>query len=336
MSSVYSDGSYLTLQGYALLAKCIALGQPLKFIKATAGDGFVPPGTAPDAMLDLNHYVTDAVIAAKKDLGGGEYQVDIQISTTATEDGFNCSEIMLWAENPDDVGGTPIGYTYFSLQQHPEWIRPNAGSVGKFFEVSLVTIVSGAPVVDVSIDSSAVVTVEMLDSILAGISGAILKEISIPTAAWTRDADGTTYPFYADVTVAESKAGHFPAAALHAGSLDSAAAAGMAPVMQAMSGKVRFWAKETPGSALEASLALLSGGTDSVGQGYGLVNVGTALQVNVPGGVAGIGSDGKIPEELIPDVGGGFIEMTSSISVSQRKPRFAYGLIVDDFSKRGG
>lgn len=273
MSSVYSDGSYLTLQGYALLAKCIALGQPLKFIKATAGDGFVPAGTAPDAMTELNHYVTDAIIADKKDLGGGEYQVDIQISTTATEDGFNCSEIMLWAENPDDVGGTPIGYTYFSLQQHPEWIRPNAGSVGKFFTVSLVTIVSGAPIVDATIDASATVTVEMLNNALAGVSGAILSEITIPAEAWTQDTGGgDIYPYYADVAVEEAKASYFPAAAIHKESLETAAAAGMAPVLQVLEGKVRFWSKEPSQSALYISLALLSGNQGSTGQGYGMVN----------------------------------------------------------------
>ena len=178
MSTVYSDGSYLTQQGYALLAKCIAEEKPLKFVKVTAGNGSIPSTSTPETMIDLNSYVTDGLIAAKQDLGGGEFQVDIQISTTSTEDGFNCSEIMLWAENPDDVGGTPIGYTYFSLQQHPEWIRPNAGSVGKFFTVSLVTIVSGAPVVDATINPSALVTAEMLEQAMAGVSGAIL-EISI-------------------------------------------------------------------------------------------------------------------------------------------------------------
>lgn len=188
MSSVYSDGSYLTLQGYALLAKCIALSQPLKFVKATAGDGSIPADTAPDAMTDLNHYVTDAVISAKKDLGGGEYQIDIQISTAATENGFNCSEIMLWAENPDDVEGTPIPYTYCSLQQHPEWIRPNAGSVGKFFEVSLVTIVSGAPVVEVVVSPNAQVTIEMLQNALSTMGGGFVEmTYNIPAVSRKKD-----------------------------------------------------------------------------------------------------------------------------------------------------
>ena len=289
MSSVYSDGSYLTLQGYALLAKCIALGQPLKFIKATAGDGFVPAGTAPDAMTELNHYVTDAIIADKKDLGGGEYQVDIQISTTATEDGFNCSEIMLWAENPDDVGGTPIGYTYFSLQQHPEWIRPNAGSVGKFFTVSLVTIVSGAPIVDATINASATVTVEMLNNALAGVSGAVLSEITIPAEAWTQDTGGGgIYPYYADVAVEEAQASYFPVAAIHKESLETAAAAGMASVLQVLEGKVRFWSKEPSQSTLYITLALLSGSQGSTGQGYGMVNT-----------TADIGEKDPIPADMV-------------------------------------
>ena len=319
MSTVYSDGSYLTQQGYALLAKCIAEGKPLKFVKVTAGNGSIPSTSTPETMIDLNSYVTDGLIAAKQDLGGGEFQVDIQISTTSTEDGFNCSEIMLWAENPDDVGGTPIGYTYFSLQQHPEWIRPNAGSVGKFFTVSLVTIVSGAPVVDATINPSALVTAEMLEQAMAGVSGAILEEITIPAISWTTDeteleADsGSTeplYPYYADVTVTGALATHFPIAALHSDSVGTAYEARVSPTIQALSGKVRFWAKTPAKMDLSATLALVSGSEDSQGDGHGVVNASGPAQENVAGAVLTLSPDGKIPQQFLP--GMGFVEMIDS------------------------
>lgn len=66
--------------------------------------------------------------------------------------------------------------------------------------------------------------------------------------------------------------------------------------------------------------------------GIGSVNTGYPVKVNTPGGVVGIGNDGKIPEELIPDVGGGFVEMTTSIPVSARKLQRLYAHIIDDFS----
>ena len=204
---------------------------------------------------------------------------------------------------------------------------------------------------------------QMLESMVQQTAGADILDITIPAESWTLDESlapdlempGTMpiYPYYADVTVAEAQAGYFPAAALHTESLKAAAAAGMAPVLQALEGKVRFWAKEAPGSALTASLALLSGGKDSAGQGFGVVNVGTALQINVPGGVAGVGEDGKIsvsvlpvntpegvaglgadgkvPASLLPETGGGFVQMTEEIPVEQRKPNTMYSLIEVDF-----
>ena len=44
--------------------------------------------------------------------------------------------------------------------------------------------------------------------------------------------------------------------------------------------------------------------------GFGSVNTGYPVKINEPGGVAGIGSDGKIPAQLIPEMGGGFVQMT--------------------------
>lgn len=340
MSTVYSDGSYVTQQGYALLAKCSAEAKPLKFVKVTAGNGIIPSTSTPDTMIDLNSYVTDGIIASKKDLGGGEYQVDVQISTTSTEDGFNCSEIMLWAENPDDVGGTPIGYTYFSLQQHPEWIRPNAGSVGKFFTVSLITIVSGAPVVDATINPSALVTAEMLEQAMAGVSGAILAEITIPTTAWTVDETSLTddssdteplHPYYADVTVTGALATHFPIAALHTDSVEAAYEARMAPTMQALAGEVRFWAKAPAKMDLSATLALVSGSEDSQGDGYGVVNASGPVQENVAGAVVTLSPDSKIPSQFLP--GMGFVEMTGSETpVEDRTENTLYALRIWDLT----
>ena len=61
----------------------------------------------------------------------------------------------------------------------------------------------------------------------------------------------------------------------------------------------------------------------AAGQGFGVVNVGTALQINVPGGVAGLGADGKVPASLLP--GMGFIEMIDGdIPAEQRMENTIY------------
>lgn len=69
--------------------------------------------------------------------------------------------------------------------------------------------------------------------------------------------------------------------------------------------------------------------------GYGSINVGYPVEINQPGGVAGIGSDGKIPAQLIPEMGGGFVQMTEEIPVEQRKKDTLYSLIEVDFGKGG-
>lgn len=65
--------------------------------------------------------------------------------------------------------------------------------------------------------------------------------------------------------------------------------------------------------------------------GFGSVNTGYPVKINQPGGVAGIGSDGKIPAQLIPEMGGGFVQMTEEIPVEQRKKDTLYSLIEVDF-----
>lgn len=65
--------------------------------------------------------------------------------------------------------------------------------------------------------------------------------------------------------------------------------------------------------------------------GFGSVNTDYPVKINEPGGVAGIGSDGKIPAQLIPEMGGGFVQMTEEIPVDQRKKDTLYSLIEVDF-----
>lgn len=69
--------------------------------------------------------------------------------------------------------------------------------------------------------------------------------------------------------------------------------------------------------------------------GFGSVNTGYPVKINEPGGVAGIGADGKIPASLLPETGGGFVQMTENIPVAQRKKDTLYSLIEVDFGKGG-
>lgn len=65
--------------------------------------------------------------------------------------------------------------------------------------------------------------------------------------------------------------------------------------------------------------------------GYGSINIGYPVPINAPGGVAGIGSDGKIPSSVIPGPNGGFVQMTEEIPVENRQANTMYSLIEVDF-----
>lgn len=325
-----------TNAGRGLLASLLA-GQTLTITRAMVGSGKPDSLEAMAALTDLVAPVARATSTTPIRTGDAvsltvEYRSDLD---GGLQEGFSINEYGLFAKTADSAETLIF---YGCLGDHPQWVYPYSPGVAPDVRDFPVKIqISSEVEVQINYHADAFITAEeaadLLESMVQDLSAAEVLEITIPTENWTLDESLApdletpgampVYPYYADVAVELAKAGHFPAAALHKDSLDAAAAAGMAPVVQALEGKVRFWAKEAPGSALAASLALLSGGKDSAGQGFGVVNVGTALQINVPGGVAGIGADGKIPASLLP--GMGFIEMIDGdIPAEQRMENTIY------------
>lgn len=333
-----------TNAGRGLIASLLA-GQTLTITRAMVGSGKPDSLEAMAGLTDLVAPVARATSTTPVRTGDAvsltvEYRSDMN---GGLQEGFSINEYGLFAKTADSAETLIF---YGCLGDHPQWVYPYTPGVAPDVRDYPVTIqISSEVNVQIDYHADAFITAEeaqaLLESMVQQTAGADILNITIPAESWTLDESlapdlempGTMpiYPYYADVTVEESRAGYFPAAALHTESLEAAAAAGMAPVVQALEGKVRFWAKEAPGTSLDASLALLSGGKDSAGQGFGVVNVGTALQINVPGGVAGVGEDGKILESLIPEMGGGFVQMTENIPVAQRKKDTLYSLIEVDF-----
>lgn len=316
-----------TNAGRGLIASLLA-GQTLTITRAMVGSGKPDSLEAMAGLTDLVAPVAQATSTTPVRTGDAvsltvEYRSDMN---GGLQEGFSINEYGLFAKTADSAETLIF---YGCLGDHPQWVYPYSPGVAPDVRDYPVTIqISSEVEVQIDYHADAFITAEEAAALLESMveqatAGSKLVEITIPAESWAQDTGGAAYPWYADVTVPESQASYFPAAALHTESLEAAAAAGMAPVVQALEGKVRFWAKEAPGSALAASLALLSGGKDSAGQGFGVVNVGTALQINVPGGVAGLGADGKIPASLLP--GMGFIEMIDGdIPAEQRMENTIY------------
>lgn len=155
----FNDGSYLTEKGNALIGKLLASEGTLKFTKVTAGDGSIPSGKSPEGMTELGNYVTDGLIASVSSSATGEASVVVQISSIDLAHGFSCTELGLWAEDPDEGD---ILYAYLYLQQHPEWIRADADAVNKLATFTIVTIVKNVALVTAAINPEAFATMDDL------------------------------------------------------------------------------------------------------------------------------------------------------------------------------
>jgi len=151
---MHSDGSYLTHKGTALIAKLLASRGELRFTRATVGSGTVPEGMTPEEMTGLNHHDMDGMIVAIDNPNNGEAAVVVQAFSEGFPYGFFATEVALWAIDPDEG---EILYTYLSIAEHPEWIRPWGDSVLKLATFTLITIVSGVPLVSAVIDPRAFV-----------------------------------------------------------------------------------------------------------------------------------------------------------------------------------
>ncbi len=152
MAENYADGSYLTQKGTALIAKLLASKDQLTFTRAAVGTGTVPEGMSPEMMTDLNQYKMDGMIAAIENPSTGEASVVVQVLNTTLQQGFNGTELGLWATDPDEGD---ILYTYLVLANHPEWIRPYGDPVNKLASFSLITVVDSVELVSAVIDPDA-------------------------------------------------------------------------------------------------------------------------------------------------------------------------------------
>ena len=210
--SEYQDGSYITKQGTALIAKVLASdGQTgLHFTKATVGKGQLPSDTAPGDMTALADEVMEGRIASLENNNNGEVSIVVQVASAQTA--FVLTEIGLWAEDPD-LG--EILYTYVVLKESPEVIRAAEAAVNKLAVFTIVTIVDSVAHVSVEINQDSFVSKDEVENIvntilvdyvpnphtheiseitgleaeLAKMATTAMYVIEIPTEGWTDETD---------------------------------------------------------------------------------------------------------------------------------------------------
>ena len=305
--SKFEDGSYGSLTGVALIGKVLAGRCTMKYTRAAVGNGTIPDEMTPKTMTGPAGYVMDAIIAAVTNPIDGECQVTVQIKSDKVEKGFYATNIVLFAEDPDE-GEVP--YTYLSLENEPEWIRPASSIVGKLATFDLIAAVGDVDTVTAVIDPEAIVTagdvqamfeehntdpdahggnlasIEKVNELVAahnadpnahgGIGSAKTAEITILESAWTQSEDGSGY--VTDVAVEGAQEGLYPSVTLHNSALPVAFAAGVYPTVQALEGVLRFWAVQKPTADMAATIALFFHSGAS-GGGSGSVPVATSSTI---------------------------------------------------------
>lgn len=151
----FEDGCYSCDAGRALLAKVLAGKCTMKYTKAKIGSGTIQEEQDPRTMTEVAGYVMDGQLSGVTTPVDGECQVTVQINSNNVSEGFYCTGIMLYAQDPDD-GDVP--YTYLVLESGPEWIRPKGADVGKLVSFDIIVAVGKVDQVTAVIDPDSIVT----------------------------------------------------------------------------------------------------------------------------------------------------------------------------------
>lgn len=159
----FQDGNYGTAAGVTLIAKVLAGRCTLKYTRAAVGKGAIPDGSTPKTMTGPADYVMDVPISGVTNPVDGECQVSVQVSSANVQTGFYCTNVVLYAQDPD-VGEVP--FTYLVLENEPEWIHPASSSVGKVTAIDLISAVGDVDRVEATIDESTIATIKVATELI--------------------------------------------------------------------------------------------------------------------------------------------------------------------------
>lgn len=305
--SKFEDGSYGSLTGVSLIGKVLAGRCSMKYTRAAAGSGQIPEGMTPKTMTGPAGYVMDAMIAAVTNPVDGECQVTVQIKSDNVETGFYLTNIVLFAEDPDE-GEVP--FTYLSLENEPEWIRPASSIVGKLATFDLIAAVGDVDAVTAIIDPDSIVTRAVVEQLIAGAT--VKREITIPATGWDVGAEeGAEGSFYLDIPQGDVTEEMVPSVSVFPADMETAKACGLCTAARTMEGKIRLYAEKAPTAEMQACLLLLNasngaagGGGSTGGDGYVLPAATTTRLGGVKiGDGVNVAEDGTISadEEAIID-----------------------------------
>ncbi len=262
--SKFEDGSYGSLTGVALMGKIMAGRCKMKYTRAAVGKGSIPEGKTPKTMTEPADYVMEARIVSVSNPVDGECQVTVQINSSDVEKGFYVTCIVLFAEDPDEG---EVAYTYLSLENEPEWIRPASSIVGKVATFDIIAAVGDIDTVTAVIDSDSIATKGIVEKMIA--QSTLQRDIVIPTTGWTAVTAGGGGGVKIEMTQEDVTEQMIPIVSIAHGDMSTAIDCGMSSVAETIEKGLRLYAEKAPDKEIHASLLLLrayggaAGGTTS-------------------------------------------------------------------------
>lgn len=277
--SKFEDGSYGSLTGVALIAKVLAGRAKMRYTRAAVGNGAIPDGMTPKTMTSPAGYVMDAKIASVTNPIDGECQVTVQIQSDNVESGFYATCIVLFAEDPD-VGEVP--YTYLSLENEPEWIRPKSSIVGKLATFDLIAAVGDVDTVSAVIDPDSIATYAAVRELIA--KATVIMEITIPKDGWTDNTEGGS-GLQLDIPIKDVAETMQPSLTIPPAYLGAAENCGFSTASRTLDGALRVYAQAAPAEEMTATLTLLCATSGKAGGGVVSGEGGSAVPAGIGKGL---------------------------------------------------
>ena len=266
--SKFEDGSYGSLTGVTLLGKIMAGRCKMKYTRAAVGKGNIPEGKTPKTMTEPADYVMEARIVSVSNPVDGECQVTVQINSSDVEKGFYVTCIVLFAEDPDKG---EVAYTYLSLENEPEWIRPSSSIVGKVATFDIIAAVGDVDTVTAVIDSDSIATKGIVEKMIA--QSTLQRDIVIPTTGWIAVTAGDGGGVKIEITQEDMTEQMIPMVSIVYSDMDTAMECGMSTVAETITKGLRLYAEKAPSKEIHASLLLLRASSGTAGGSTGSMDI---------------------------------------------------------------
>lgn len=269
-------GGTVTVAGRNLITSLMT-GKTIEFTRIEVGSGSMPEGVEPIDMVTLVSPVAEGVSSVPTVENGVlsmvvEYRNDLN---GGLQTGFWLREFGVFAKTED---AEEILLYYATLGDSPQPVnayKDNRIDIRRYpisiaLELDADIQITYNPGAFITSAEAEELIRTMVNSAVSGVSGVIIKDITIPHTGWVEqagdlDEQDDDYGYCLDVPVEEATEEQFPSVALHKAALATAEKAGLCPASQTFAGLLRLWAKEPPAKDMEATITLVSPGTGGGG-----------------------------------------------------------------------